>query len=244
MNVSKLAENLAELLSFPVPTAQMIARSGREQGVLSSGGRGRNAARATSKDAAYLLIAMMVAKTPARATEYMNDFGDLLKRSVYPEPFEGQYKEEIQPLFVAGSSFVDGIASLLDALGSEEFFDKIAPKFRVQKASKEGWGLPDHCPEMAIEIFETKYHAGISFDKSYMLYLFEGKYITDRAGPFHDEGISRWKDVSKKYHRLIHSSISVGPEVILALAGWLNGIRFDERLICQTKSILSKRGDS
>lgn len=247
LNVLQLAEAIADLIDFPKPTAQLIVRIGREAGLLSTGGRGRNAAKAISTDAANLLIAMMVCPSPARAAEYMRDFGDLI---LFPEL--GQRGTILRPhatnLFVPGQTFRDGIAAIIDALGSHDFChddEMLSHIFsRLSERVVDG-------PKVEVMICDTDFRAQISFYDNVFRYApaalyahsdIEGlgglsgeqlanaqaivaRQITQRAGKIHLP-LSLIAEQVGKYSRAIRSERTARSDLILDIAKLVNGRDF------------------
>lgn len=239
MNVLQLTEAIAELIDFPKPTAQLMARLAREAGLLSSGGRGRYAARATSLDAANLIIALVACPNPARTPHYMRDFGNLrLINFLSYVPDDEQ--ELVARLFPTGSTFREGIASLIDAFGDERFVAEIWPTLLKDVTGEE---LP---PSYEVLIRDTRLSAVISFGNARLNYEVDEIFVID------PETIGRRTRETRQatiaaiarpnnagYFRGIHSERSIDSEILVPIAKFVNGIGFDELLAARAEACRS-----
>lgn len=251
-NLTQLTDLIARLTDYPLPSAQVLMRAGREgkpkapgekpTPMLSSGGRGRNVVKATAADAANLLIAMLACPNPSRAVEYMQDFGDLEKSNTEVRgmgDFNRSNPEMIGVYIAAeelrlGSTFRESIARLLDALGDPVYAKAIAPHLIK---SLKGDIQP---PTIEITIWDTSMMGAIRVDA--VTYVFRHKQIANiKKGADLDEIQHRYAEegkVSEKYRRNVFSSKQIGGAVIFPVAELLSGVRIQDLL---TKELEGER---
>jgi hypothetical protein len=230
MNVVGLADVMSEILAFSKPTAQVIARFGRESDMLSNKGRGRNVASATARDAAYLTIAMMLSPKPAHAVRYMLDFGELRSVGLFEHFAECV---DLRPIFEPGHRFVDGLAALYHGLGSPEFVATIWPGFGVS----HGEVL---LPPIDISISETELTASIDFGNTSFGYEHPSIQKVDMDLLFHSSddteqfkqkeylvaAIKAADDARALYARPVKATMSIELDQVLLIAEALNGVSF------------------
>lgn len=236
-NLTQLTELIARLTDYSLASAQVVMRAGRESKpapMLSTGGRGRNVARANATDAANLLIAMIACPNPGRAVEYMQDFGDLEKGETEVRGI-GEFNPsdpEMSGVYIAakelnfGATFRDSIARLLEALGDPAFAKAIAPHL------DKGLRGNIQPPTIEITIWDTLMMGAIRVDA--VTYHFRHKQIANiEKGADLDEIQHRYAEegrVSEKYRRNIISTKQIGSAVIFPVAQLLSGVRFRDLL--------------
>lgn len=123
-----LVEIIAALLGIEPRTVAQFDRQLAENGLRTSGGRGRSAAQVTSVDAANLLIAILGAPPAApaikQAVETWKTYAELpaLNSRGHPRTFPAESlflssMAELPP----GHSFRDGLAALIDSIRFGEY---------------------------------------------------------------------------------------------------------------------------
>ncbi|MER9282027.1 hypothetical protein [Mesorhizobium sp. M0522] len=187
-NLAELTDCIASALHFPLPTARLISRLGREREILTHGGRGRSVPKATSVDAANLLIAFMVCPTPARATEFMKDFGDLRLSPSFMH-FGDDAGPTLKRTFQPGQTFRDSIAAAIDLLGSSEFAAEFDLKAHV--GDERPGDDPDVTPVIDISIIDTYVQGELNINGSNFHFLHPALNRTQAQDPADDVGEAR-----------------------------------------------------
>lgn len=232
-NLAELTDCIASALNYPLPTARLISRLGREHEILTHGGRGRSVPKATSTDAANLLIALMVCPTPARAPDYMRDFGSLLLMPSMME-FDEDAGPTVRHAFQARMTFRDAVSAALDILGSADF----AAEFNLNE--RVGDERPGEDPEVApvidVTIIDTYLQAELAIDGSHFTFLHssllsaETLILSEQAGGAKSaeahERIAEAAVAANRYLSPIRSTrtVEVGP--LLPVAQLLHGRSF------------------
>jgi hypothetical protein len=232
--LTELTDCLAATLNYPLPTARLISRLGREQEILTHGGRGRSVPKATSVDAANLLIALMVCPTPARAPEFMRDFGSL-QLGAPMMTFGKKAGTAVRKRFQEGMTFRDAIGAALDLLGSPDF----AADFQLEEwVGKERPGDdPKIAPVIDVTIIDTFVEAEISIDDSHFHFVQpwlltahsiigageEGQEVSTQAAR---DNLLEASTATQRYQSPIRSTrtVEVGP--LLPVAELLHGHSF------------------
>lgn len=228
-NLSELTDCIASVLNFPLPSARLISRLGRERGILTHGGRGRSVPKATSSDAANLLIAFMVCPTPARAPDFMRDFGDLRMSSSFMH-----YGDDAGPLlkriFGPGQTFRDAIAAAIDLLGSSDFAADFDLKAHV--GDERPGDDPDIAPVIDISIIDTYVQGELNFNGSTFHFfhplLSERSLLNEDADDVIDETSSFAKAAVAVGHYFspIRSERTIEVSSLLPIADLLHGRSF------------------
>ena len=113
--VPALVEFLAEITGEPASTLNQIARRTREAGYLSQAGHGRAGAKATSRDAATILLVSMGTSTAIHASPVVEALS-ALERQV-GEKFPGwEFPEKLAGLDVEATDPIGAVAEIIDAL--------------------------------------------------------------------------------------------------------------------------------
>jgi hypothetical protein len=229
-NLVELADIVADALELPRKSAQWMARLGRDAGCLSTGGRGRHVPKATSQDAANLIIAMMVCSKAARAPEYMQDFGDLLlfpEFTTRPEQ-EGEFARR---LFVPKANFRGCIAGIIDLLGSIEY----ARTLDIDELIGGDFAPADSIvPPIDLTIQDTTLRADITFEKG--TYGFQHADLADladwkAAGPVFWSALGASSAVMTRYKTAVKSRRRIECDVLLKVAAGLHGHSFVDLLV-------------
>jgi hypothetical protein len=242
MNVLKLAETIGEILGVPKPTAQVYARFGRDDAILTNRGRGRNVAEATLGDAAFLTIVMIMAPRPASAARYMADFGSL--RSVDLFAHIPQDMAFVGTGFPAGHTFVAGLATLFQALGDPEFVADMWPHLKKPPGEVI-------VPNMEIVIRETALKASLKcggfqfgYEHGSIQHVDIAKLFQDGSDAERAEQRQRLHVVSKiadeavaLYNRPVKVSAAIESEQVLGIAAAVNGVSFQALLSDHSKAV-------
>jgi hypothetical protein len=242
MNVLNLSETIGDILGVAKPTAQVYGRFGRDKGLLTSRGRGRNVADATCIDAAYLTIAMMLSPRPAAAARYMLDFGSLQSVPLFAVVDE-DHVDYVSPRFPHKHTFVGGLTELFTALGDPLFVESLWPVLQ-----KDGDKI--RLPRMEILIRETELKATLQFDFARFGYehsAFSGIDVKS----FHEQTEVERAEYSKHlqvavsigerardlYSRPVKKSVAIDADQILEIAASVNGISFWQLLVAHAKRL-------
>ncbi|RVA58220.1 hypothetical protein EN933_02305 [Mesorhizobium sp. M7A.F.Ca.US.001.01.1.1] len=231
--MAELTDCIASSLDYPVPTARLIARLGREHEILTHGGRGRSVPKATSADAANLLIAFMVCPTPARAPDYMRDFGSLLLMPSMMDFDEGA-GPTVRHAFQPRMTFRDAVGAALDLLGSAEF----AAEFNLKEHVGDERPGDDSAvaPVIDVTIIDTYLQAELAIDGSHFFFLHPSLLTAETlilseqaAGSKSDEAHERIAEAAIAANRYVSPirstrTVEVGP--LLPVAELLHGRSF------------------
>jgi len=242
MNVLNLAEAIGEILGVPKPTAQVYARFGRDDAILTNRGRGRNVADASLMDAAFLTIAMVIAPRPASAARYMNDFGSL--RSVDLFAHVSTDMAFVETRFPAGHTFAAGLAALFSALGDVEFVAGMWPHMKKPPGEVV-------VPDMEIVIRETALKASLKcggvhfgYEHGSLRHVDVAKLFSDTSEKERAEQRQRLRVVNKivedatgLYNRPVKVSAAIEAEQILEIAAAVNGVSFQALLSNHSKAV-------
>ena len=221
-NVNELLKFIADHFKMPHNSAVVYARVAREAGLLSQAGYGRAAARAVADDAGALIIALVLSPSPARAADYIRDFGGLVCTQV------SLHKKGIEhkPFFDRGQRFVDALSQLIAGLGDREFamlvarqtlvYEPYEPSFVVQICDS---GLVSHIEiggyETAIYQHEIMYNTDWSKEQD------EGQT------PLIADALKQRNSAVAKYHRRFKSEKSLYNSSLFPIAEFLNGVSFE-----------------
>jgi hypothetical protein len=166
MNVNQLTTAISELFGMPSKTAAIHSRVAREAGLLSQAGHGRGAAKASSADAAALTLTLLLCPSPARAAEFINDFGSLKVWQAFLDPQDGDALKSV----AGNGTLLEGLANLIHALGEVEFARQIAKSCR--KGPKDGGrNTPHERPDFRFEVNDKAMEASIFFGSNRLDYI-------------------------------------------------------------------------
>jgi hypothetical protein len=218
VNVNELINGIADTISFPRKSAAVYGRVAREAGHLSQFGRGRHAAEAAPQDAAALTIALVACPSPARAPEYIRDFGDLVCGHVATQS-DKQSKSVSAVLFGERHTFRQDLSNLIACLGKPSFAELVVPTLR---RPQNGVGL---LPSMMVTIRDTTLSADIYFQGLAALYGHKSIYDEDPKRAALERSAAE-----KKYFRGVRSERAIDGKIIEKIAACVNGISFQELL--------------
>jgi len=112
--VPALVEFLAEITGEPASTLGQIARRTREAGYLSQAGHGRAGAKATSRDAATILLVSMATNTAIHAGAVVEALSALERQAWGPGG--GESPEKLAGLDVEATDPISAVAEIIDAV--------------------------------------------------------------------------------------------------------------------------------
>jgi len=242
-NLAQLTEKIADLVDYPLKSALVAMRAGRESipPVLPTAGRGRNAAKATSKDAASLLLVMIVCPWPSKAAQYITDFGNLIhsdEEALTLGDF-GPGTGDVDEVYAAsrtlnlGGTFRDSIARVLDAFGDPSFARAV-----VESHPRDLRGGVQ-IPNVTVTIWDTIMRGAIRIDAVEHYFSHSSIAKIDKEMDI-DEVQRRYAEegeVSGKYRRRVSSMKSVGNTVIRPIAKLLSGRDFREMMEDEAKKL-------
>lgn len=125
--LSQLVGVLAQVTGDPEPGMVVLARSLREAGYITTGGRGRSAAHMTERDAAAMLLAVAAGGDNTRAADTLRHVGSLrLLEGSEGRTFggnHGRFRLDQRPVgsgLEPGVTMLDGLALLLEQYANGE----------------------------------------------------------------------------------------------------------------------------
>lgn len=157
VTIGEFSKLVSEAIGDPAPTVAQVLRVLRDDGLLSTGGRGSSAPTMTPLDGARVLIALLVSEKPAKAAESVRDFGPLpaQDRKLLGHD-DGVNLNGLGLPF--HHSFEDALAWLLEAFAKrhyDEFYRSTHPLSRVSVVDIEV--RPDIFPIATIHFHHTFY---------------------------------------------------------------------------------------
>ena len=134
------------------PTVEVIARTIRERGLISTTKRGRGAADMTTEDAAALLIALCVSESPASAPEITSRFLALqaITADTYIASSIGKVPEIIS--LIAGEAQLQGVITRL-----LEHIDKFIDLRLASASFRASARQPGHPPDAGLYAFQSEF---------------------------------------------------------------------------------------
>ncbi len=125
--LSQLVGVLAQVTGDPEPGMVVLARSLREAGYITTGGRGRSAAHMTERDAAAMLLAVAAGGDNTRAADTLRQVGNLrLLEGSAGRTFSGDHgtfplsQRPVGTGLEPGVTMLDGLALLLEQYANGE----------------------------------------------------------------------------------------------------------------------------
>jgi hypothetical protein len=214
IKVANLAKAIACVINYPEATAAVIARFGRDEGLLTTGARGRHVPDATALDCARLLIAMLGTQSPAKANGVIRDFGKLLLCDGCIE-YGAESPELAKSIFLPDSRLEDGLAALIQALGRKDVAEQMTAYFKSFGFEYRNVEL---LPELEIWIDISLLEASITLNDARACYHFDGR---QHANEF--DLIEDYEEVRTPYSGPVKLTTSVDEQVIWAVAKAFHG---------------------
>lgn len=232
LNLVQLTEVVAAALEYPLPSAMLAMRFGRETELLTHGGRGRNVPKATSADAAYLLTALIASPGPARAVEYMKAFGDLRLYQDF-SCFGGDHASFVEGRFPTGTTFNDALASTIDLLADREF----AATFPIEEWEGKGFSeIPDDPPPLPVidvSYRDTELAASIAIGGSRLSFHHAALQSVGFGRGTREElkaAVAESGAAASMFSSKIKSERRIESDVLAPIAAALHGVRFVDLL--------------
>ena len=228
IKLANLAPAMAEILEYPEATAGVVARFGRDAGLLTSGSRGRHVPDATALDAARLLIAMMLTQSPARATEIIRDFGQL--EALHAMTALGPNAGEIAgQLFPARQPLDLSVARIIAGMGDADFAKRARAIARV-----DGHAACDPTTmfPIDIEIRRGLFEAEISFCDCGVTFAYKSlncASFNDESEELASDNMSYFaeaQEAGRPYASAVKSTFRIEVDVLMQIAEVLHGVSF------------------
>jgi hypothetical protein len=216
VNVNQMIRHIADLFKVDPSSAKLHGRRAREAGFLSQSGHGRGAADATPRDAAAMIISLVLCPWPGRAPEYIEDFGGLVYGSYDGGELFGKYAPK--------PTLIDAIEDIIRKFGDPEFARDVVRTADVSGSSD----FPIRTFSRAEVRFDDSHLSGmVGFGDWQALY--DHKSIADlRAEPALDTAradvaFKLHDAVRERYYRGFDSTKRIDEAALASIANLVNG---------------------
>lgn len=216
--ISDLVADLAARLDIEAKSIATVARHLREEGLISQGARGVNAAQATPLDAARLIIALMVEGKAKDAPQRVRDYG-LLRLSAWDKDEEETDAISLRDLYgIDDCTLEEALAAVISGYGDKRIMgvlDVNATSYWPPIICR----ISDHLVTAQVRIRAHRYYFVHSLQFAMMTAAASGDASAEL------KAVKEWLNLQNQYSRGIRSTREISDITLWPIGEMLAGLR-------------------